>query len=55
LPHLTAARLAIVLAILHAVRNVAIVPRVKLVALYAIGGVSAYWVLARGLACFWPA
>jgi HupE / UreJ protein len=47
--------LAIVLAILHTVRNVPIVPRIKLVGLYAIGGVSAYWVLARGLACLWSA
>ncbi len=39
--------LALVLTILHLSRRVAVLPRLQLGALYAIGGVSAYWVLER--------
>jgi len=41
--------LAGVLAALHLVRRWSQLPRAKLVALYAIGGVSAYWVIARAI------
>lgn len=44
--------LAIVLGALHLVRHATLLGRVKLGATYAIGGLSAYWVLARALVCF---
>ncbi len=42
--------LALVLVVLHLARDVRARPRIELGALYAIGGFSAYLVLARGLA-----
>jgi hypothetical protein len=41
--------LALVLGALHLARRWSRLPRAKLVALYAIGGLSAYWVIARAL------
>ncbi len=44
--------LAVVLAALYLVRNAAFLPRIKLGAVYAIGGLSAHWALVRALVCF---
>jgi hypothetical protein len=42
--------LAIVLALLHMIRNVKHLPKIRFGAVYAIGGLSAYWLLVRVLA-----
>jgi hypothetical protein len=43
--------LAIVLSLLYAVRGTRVLPRVRILAVYAIGGISAYWLLVRAVDC----
>ena len=44
--------LAVLLAMLHALRRAACLPRLCATAVYAAGGLSAYWCIERAVACF---
>jgi hypothetical protein len=43
--------LALVLAAFYASRTLAVLPRLQLAGVYAIGGLSAYWFIERALLC----